>query len=104
MSKLSSEIFLKLIKKATGLTPLREFKFHPTRRWRADFAFTDHKLLVEVEGGIWGYGRHNRASGFLKDMEKYNNAALLGYRILRFTPSNLCDKESINLIKTTLNV
>jgi very-short-patch-repair endonuclease len=63
-----------------------EFKFHPIRKWRADFAFPQHKLLAEVEGGFWIAGRHSRGGGGEKDMEKYNTAAIMGYAVLRFTP------------------
>ncbi|MEZ5691169.1 MAG: hypothetical protein R3D71_05855 [Rickettsiales bacterium] len=62
-----------------------EYKFHPGRRWRFDFAFPDRKLAVEVEGGIHGYGRHNRPQGYINDMEKYNAATSLGWKLLRFT-------------------
>lgn len=65
--------------------PVREFRFAPLRKWRADFAFVDQKLLVEIEGGIWTGGRHTRGSGYEKDAEKYNAATVLGFRVLRFT-------------------
>ena len=63
----------------------REYKFHPVRKWRADFLITGTKILVEVEGGIWSGGRHTRGKGYLGDMEKYNEAAAMGYTVLRFS-------------------
>lgn len=30
---------------------VREHRFHPTRRWRFDFAWPDEKVALEVEGG-----------------------------------------------------
>ena len=78
--------------------PVREHKFHPTRRWRFDLAFLESKLAVEVEGGIWTYGRHNRAISFIKDMEKYNEACLLGWNLLRFTTDMVKKGESIKII------
>ena len=78
--------------------PVREHKFHPTRRWRFDLAFLECKLATEVEGGIWTYGRHNRAISFIKDMEKYNEACLLGWNLLRFTTDMVKKGESIKII------
>ncbi len=71
---------------AAGLEmPEFEFRFHETRRWRADFVWRDHFLLAEYEGGVYKNGRHVRGSGYEDDCEKYNEATLLGYRLLRFT-------------------
>ena len=63
----------------------REYRFHPTRTWRADFAHVESRTLIEIEGGIYiaGGGRHNRAAGFLADLEKYLEAALAGWRVVR---------------------
>ncbi|HFF2644350.1 DUF559 domain-containing protein [Acinetobacter nosocomialis] len=63
----------------------QEYKFHPERKWRADFLITGTKILIEVEGGIWSGGRHTRGKGYLGDMEKYNEAAAMGYTVLRFS-------------------
>jgi len=75
--------------KAVGLSPEREFRFHPTRKWRSDFAFPDKMLLVEFEGGVYTQGRHTRGAGFEGDCEKYNAAALLGYVVMRFTAKHV---------------
>lgn len=66
-----------------------EFKFHPVRKWRADFVHHDSMTLIEVEGGVWSDGRHNRGSGFVKDCEKYLEAALLGYKVIRLVDNQL---------------
>uniref|UniRef100_A0A6M3LIE1 DUF559 domain-containing protein n=1 Tax=viral metagenome TaxID=1070528 RepID=A0A6M3LIE1_9ZZZZ len=70
-------------------SPEIEYKFHPSRKWRIDYAWPGVKLAVEIEGGAWVKGRHNRASGFIKDMEKYNQLILLGWRLLRFQPGKI---------------
>lgn len=73
-----------------GLGPcVTELRFHPTRKWRFDYAFPDNKIAIEKEGGIWTGGRHSRGAGMVKDMEKYNEAELLGWHVFRFTPSKL---------------
>ena len=63
----------------------REFRFHPTRKWRADFAHAESRVLIEIEGGIYidGGGRNNRAAGFVADLEKYLEAALDDWRVVR---------------------
>jgi len=88
--------------KALGLKPEKEFMFHPTRKWRSDWAFPEQMLLVEFEGGVWIQGRHNRASGFLKDLDKYNAATLLGYRVLRFAADHVKSGVAVALIEEVL--
>lgn len=72
-----------------------EYRFHNTRKWRFDFAIVDRKIAIEIEGGSWIMGRHNNPTSFEKELEKYNNAACLGWRVLRFTPgmikNGICD-------------
>lgn len=70
-------------------TPIIEYKFCDTRKWRADFGWPNHLLLVEVEGGIFTNGRHSRARGFINDCEKYNWATLHGFRVLRVTAPHI---------------
>ncbi len=67
----------------------KEFRFHPTRKWRADFAHLESKTLIEIEGGIYINGRHNRPAGFAADLEKYLEAALAGWRVIRLGPNEL---------------
>lgn len=66
---------------------IAEHHFHPARRWRLDFANLRYKIAVEIEGGIFSHGRHTRGKGYLADMEKYNEATMLDWRILRYTPT-----------------
>jgi very-short-patch-repair endonuclease len=82
--------------RAEKLTPEREYPFCPGRKWRADFAFISERVLVEIEGGTWSLGRHTRGSGFEADLEKYNTAAILGWRVLRFTTNMVMAGEAIN--------
>jgi very-short-patch-repair endonuclease len=76
----------------------REFRFHPIRRWRADFAHLPSRTLIEIEGGIYINGRHNRAAGFAADLEKYLEAELAGWRVIRLGPKALTAKHLGRLI------
>lgn len=92
-----------------------EFQFAADRKWRFDFIIFLLKggdwnaidpppsIALEVEGGVWTNGRHTRGSGFKKDMEKYNRAAVLGWRILRVTPDELCMQDTVDMVKEALN-
>ena len=82
--------------------PVREHKFHPQRRWRFDFAWPDKWLAVEVEGGVWNGGRHTRGKGFTDDCEKYNNAAVLGWMVLRFPVEMVNSGEALKMIEEAL--
>ena len=81
----------------------KEFKFHPVRKWRFDYAFPEHKIALEVECGVWTGGRHTSSVGFLNDMEKYNTATLMGWRVFRTTPDDLYRKKTLDLIKNAIN-
>ena len=89
--------------RAAGLKPESEFRFHPPRRWRFDFAFPKQKIAVECEGGIWTHGRHTRGNGFEKDAEKYNAAAIDGWTVLRFTGRMIKSGDALRQIEQALN-
>ena len=88
--------------KAHRLEVEREFKFHPTRRWRFDFAMPAKKIAIECEGGVWTGGRHTRGSGAIGDMEKYNHAAALGWRVFRFDGGAVKRGEAIKFLVSIL--
>ena len=80
--------------RAEGLKPLREHLFHFKRKWRFDFAFPERMVAVEIEGGYGG--RHQRPDGFTGDCVKYNAAAMLGWRVFRYTTAMVMSGEAIN--------
>jgi len=89
--------------RALGLEePIAEFRFHETRMWRFDFAWVDKRLAVEVEGGVYSGGRHTRGKGFEGDCEKYAEAALDGWTVLRFSTKQVLNCMAIKYIQQAL--
>lgn len=76
----------------------REFRFHPTRKWRFDIAARAHSLAVEVDGGAFT-GGHSRGAAYAKECEKFNEATLLGWRVLRVTPQMVKSGQALALIR-----
>ena len=89
--------------KQAGLPePVREHRFHGTRRWRFDLAWPSRMLAVEVDGGTWIGGRHTSGSGFEADCEKLNEALCLGWRTLRVTPRHVEDGRALQWVTRAL--
>lgn len=86
-----------------GIEVEREYKFHPVRLWRFDYAIPKLKIAIECDGGVWNYGRHVRPTGYIKDMKKFNAAAELGWLVLKYTPEQLNSSYSIIEIKKVMN-
>jgi len=68
----------------------REFRFHPERRWRFDFAWPGVKVAVEIQG--FG-GGHQSIGGLCRDAEKWREAILLGWTVVPFTSACLGSVE-----------
>lgn len=95
----SSDFFTTLCRSDLRVECVKEFRFHPTRRWRFDYAMPEYKIAVEVEGGVWIGGRHTSPKGFLGDMEKYNTATAMGWRILRAIPDELISAKMLKMLR-----
>ena len=102
MKKSEGEEQLNLHLRARKIKAEREYRFHPTRKFRADFAIPHARLLIEVEGGTWVQGRHATGAGMEKDMEKYNLATLNNWSILRFSTGMVKSGEAIRQIEEFL--
>jgi hypothetical protein len=96
------DVFTVICKTDLGVECVKEYKFHPERRWRFDYAIPAYKIALEVEGGVWTQGRHTRPQGFLGDIEKYNTATLMGWRVFRTTPTDLYRTATVNLLKSAI--
>lgn len=99
---MAADLFITYCKQHLKVEVVPELQFHPTRKWRFDYAIPSHKIAIEVEGGVWNNGRHTRGKGFLNDMEKYNSATLMGWRLFRVTPKTLISTPTFTLISDAL--
>lgn len=102
MKSLPEMLFMSQCATDLAELPEREYVFARPRRWRADFAFVQSKVLVEIEGGLWTRGRHVRPLGFENDARKSNAAVLLGWRVLRFSSSMVQSGEAIAFMRQVL--
>lgn len=79
-----------------------EHRFHPVRNWQADYAHIGARVIVELEGGVWTGGRHNRGKGYIEDCRKYNSAAALGWTVFRIA-TGMVSVDDVQPIIDTVN-
>lgn len=72
--------------------PVRHHRFHRERRWTFDFAWPLLQIAVEVESCTAGV---KNAAQYRNHLEKFNTAALLGYRVFRFSPHDVRQGRAI---------
>lgn len=80
--------------KSYDLVPTAQYRFHPTRQWRFDFAWPSLKIAVEIQG--FGEG-HTSYEGMAADYEKHNAAIQHGWKIYYLMGYQL---EAKTIIKT----
>jgi len=97
--KTEPEVFIQFCQTMGLPPPVAELRFHPTRKWRFDYAWPEAKVFLEVEGGSWMGGRHTNPKGFAGDMAKYNAATCMGWKKLACTPQQLMTLPTITMIK-----
>ena len=105
--------------RAAGLVPTREYRLFAElvgtgdglrqrlkdagmRDFRFDFAFLDHKLLIEVDGATYSGGRHVTGTGYEADCTKLNQAILCGFRVLKFTSTSILSGVALQCIEAAL--
>jgi hypothetical protein len=93
--------------------PECEYRFCD-RAWRFDLAWPRWKVAIEIEGGVFGRGKpcpacgrrrtgaHSSVGGLLRDIEKYNAAAALGWRVIRIVPEKLRTFATVELLLDAL--
>jgi len=76
-----------------GVGTVFEYQFLEDRKYAADLADLEHRILYECDGGEWS-GGHMRNKKIEQQYEKDRLAQLHGYRILRFTNRQILNGEA----------
>ena len=84
------------------LACVRELKFHPIRKWRFDLSLPLQNLAIEVDGGGFVMGRHSRGAGMAADAEKFAEAAILGWTVIRVTPQQVQNGQALGWVERLL--
>jgi len=84
--------------------PEVEYEFHLYRKWRLDYAWPEEKIALEKEGlfrtgGARGVTGHTSVKGVMRDIEKYNEAALDGWLLIRRPAHIFYQVETIDILK-----
>ena len=113
MSQLE-EVLLSQIKREGLPVPEVHYRFHVERKWEFDFCYPNLMIAFECEGGIWrrGGGAHSSGKAIIRDIEKYNAATLLGWRVFRIHTAMVYTNswgkfrehyEGVQLVKSVLS-
>jgi very-short-patch-repair endonuclease len=87
------------IRQADLPEPKRQYRFHSSRKWLADFCWSEHRLIVEVNGMTHVPSRgHTSFSGIHRDYEKSNGAQAMGYRYYQYDREMIEDGTAIKQI------
>lgn len=81
----------------------REYRFMKARRWRFDFAWPEDKIALEIQGGIWTSGGHVRGALFTSDCEKFNEATIRGWAVLKVTGDMVKSGRFVSYLERMFN-
>ncbi len=81
---------------------VQQLIFAPPRKFRADFAWPEFNLLLEVQGGAFIGGRHTSGSGFEADCERRCIASTFGFSMMEVTPRHIKQGKAIEWLRLAL--
>lgn len=79
-----------------------EHRFHPTRKWRFDWAIPEQSIAFEYDGIMGGQASHASIAGILRDSEKINEAQRLGWDVYRVNAKSIGDGSAFTLADAVL--
>jgi len=83
---------------------VREHRFHPTRKFRFDYAWPDQKVAMEVDGGLFVKGGHSRGAAREYDMARDAEAMMLGWKVLRVSTKHFKNGEAARWVGAILQL
>lgn len=86
---MDAKTVIELTLKSLNVNYVKEYKGIPNRKFRFDYFLPDFNIAIEYEGIYGGKSRHTNVTGYTNDTRKYNLAVINGYRVLRYTASNV---------------
>lgn len=95
-----------LLLKMAGLPEYkREYRFMKERQWPFDFAWPDQKIALEIQGGTWVKGSRSHAggTGYENDCQKYNEATIRGWAVLKVTGDMVKNGRFISYLERMFN-
>jgi hypothetical protein len=84
--------------------PQQKFRFSQKRKWEFDWCWPEVLLAVEIEGGAWVGGRHTTGSGFSNDLEKYLEAQLMGWTIMRVDTEMVKTGRAVDAVRRWMEI
>lgn len=65
----------------------RQLQINTTKHCRFDFHIVKKRILIEIEGSPWSGGRGGKLAFKAWNMNRYDEAEDMGYRVKRFSPA-----------------
>lgn len=96
--------FLKVLRTAGLDEPEKQMSVasDTSSRWRLDFAYPQHKVLIEVDGGRWHSGKQQAS----RDRRRDNVMNIRGWTVLRFTWDDIVHRPQyvVEQVKRALGI
>jgi hypothetical protein len=65
------------------------FHFKSTKHWRFDLHLIEYRMLIEIAGGPWSWGRKGKLATKAWSIDRYDHAEEMGYRYMRFETGDI---------------
>lgn len=76
------------------------------KTYKVDFVIVELALCIEVQGGQWQGGRHQRGAGYAEDRRRVRDLTLMGWTVMEFTTDDIKNRlwQTIEEIKEMVTI